>query len=181
MEENEEITKFISTLESQSMEEEANIISLLEKSNKYIIILNKSITEGISKLKELYSPYFPKLPTIVTNSYEYVQSIKVIEENKSLLKSDTKSGIKQLKQNLSFLPNNVLMALTFMLSSSNVIKPTSTNETLKTTYDKILSIFNSKNILLNFIPNHMKFLAPNLTLLLGAEISAKLVPEAGGL
>ena len=50
MEENEEITKFISTLESQSMEEEANIISLLEKANKYIIILNKSITERISKL-----------------------------------------------------------------------------------------------------------------------------------
>ena len=73
------------------------------------------------------------------------------------------------------------MALTFMLSSSNVIKSTSTNETLKTTYDKILSIFNSKNILLNFISNHMKFLAPNLTLLLGPEISAKLVTEAGGL
>ena len=86
MEENEEITKFISTLESQSMEEEANIISLLEKANKYIIILNKFITERISKLKELYSPYFPELPTIVTNSYEYVQSIKVIKENKSLLK-----------------------------------------------------------------------------------------------
>ena len=107
MEENEEITKFISTLESKSMEEETNIISLLEKANKYIIILNKSITERISKLKELYSPYFRELPTIVTNSYEYVQSIKVIEENKSLLKSDTKSGIKQLKQNLSFLANNV--------------------------------------------------------------------------
>jgi len=181
MEENEEITKFISTLESKSMEEETNIIPFLEKANKYIIVLNKSITEGISKLKELYSPYFPELPTIVTNSYEYVQSIKVIEENKSLLKSDTKSGIKQLKQNLLFLPNNVLMALTFMLSSSNVIKSTSTNETLKNTYDKILSIFNSKNILLNFISNHMKFLAPNLTLLLGPEISAKLVTEAGGL
>ena len=178
MKENEEITKFISTLESKSMEEETNIIPFLEKANKYIIVLNKSITEGISKLKELYSPYFPELATIVTNSYEYVQSIKVIEENKSLLKSDTKSGIKQLKQNL---PNNVLMALTFMLSSSNVIKSTSTNETLKNTYDKILSIFNSKNILLNFISNHMKFLAPNLTLLLGAEISAKLVTEAGGL
>ena len=50
MEENEEITKFISTLEYKSMEEEANIISLLEKANKYIIILNKSITERISKL-----------------------------------------------------------------------------------------------------------------------------------
>ena len=50
MEENEEITKFISTLESQSMEEETNIISHLEKANKYIIILNKSITERISKL-----------------------------------------------------------------------------------------------------------------------------------
>ena len=181
MEDNEEITKFISTLESKNLEEEANIIPLLEKANKYIIILNKSIAEGISLLKELYSPYFPELPTIVTNSYEYVQSIKVIEENKSLLKSDTKSGIKQLKQNLSFLPNNVLMALTFMLSSSNVINSTSTDETIKNNYEKILSIFNSKNILLNFISNHMKFLAPNLTLLLGAEISAKLVTEAGGL
>ena len=50
MEENEEITKFISTLEYKSMEEEANIISLLEKANKYIIILNKSTTERISKL-----------------------------------------------------------------------------------------------------------------------------------
>jgi len=181
MEDNEEITKFISTLESKNLEEETNIIPLLEKANKYIIILNKSIAEGMSLLKELYSPYFPELPTIVTNSYEYVQSIKVIEENKSLLKSDTKSGIKQLKQNLSFLPNNVLMALTFMLSSSNVINSTSTDETIKNNYEKILSIFNSKNILLNFISNHMKFLAPNLTLLLGAEISAKLVTEAGGL
>ena len=78
------------------MEEETNIIPFLEKANKYIIVLNKSKTEGISKLKELYSPYFPELPTIVTNSYEYVQSIKVIEENKSLLKSDTKSGINPL-------------------------------------------------------------------------------------
>ena len=61
-----------------------------------------------------------------------------------------------------------------MLSSSNVIKSSSINETLKNTYDNILSIFKSKNILPNFISNHMKFLAPNLTLLLGAEISAKL-------
>ena len=73
------------------------------------------------------------------------------------------------------------MALTFMLSSSNLIKSTSTNEALKNTYDKILSIFNYKNILLNFISNHMKFLASNLNLLLGPEISAKLVTEAGGL
>ena len=76
MEENEEITKFISTLESKSMEEEANIIPLLEKANKYIIILNKSITERISKLKELYSPYFPELPTIV-------KFIRVCSINKS--------------------------------------------------------------------------------------------------
>ena len=73
------------------------------------------------------------------------------------------------------------MALTFMLSSSNAIKSTSINEALKNTYDKILSIFNSKNILLNFISNHKKFLATNLTLLLGAKISAKLFTEAGGL
>jgi RNA processing factor Prp31 len=86
MKENEEITKFISTLESKSMEEETNIIPLLEKANKYIIVLNKSITERISKLKELYSPYFPELPTIVTNSYEYVQSLIVIEENKIFIK-----------------------------------------------------------------------------------------------
>ena len=184
MEENEEIIKFISSLENNNIDLEQNLIPLLEKANKYIIILNKYISEGISVLKELYSPYFPDLPTIVTNSFEYVKSIKVIEENKLLLKNDTKSGIKQLKQELSFLPNNVLMTLTFMLSSSNVINSSQDNsseEQIKKNYEKILEIFNEKNILLNFISNHMKYLAPNLTLLLGPEISAKLVTEAGGL
>ena len=184
MEENEEIIKFISSFENNNIDLEQNLIPLLEKANKYIIILNKYISEGISVLKELYSPYFPDLPTIVTNSFEYVKSIKVIEENKLLLKNDTKSGIKQLKQELSFLPNNVLMTLTFMLSSSNVINSSQDNsseEQIKKNYEKILEIFNQKNILLNFISNHMKYLAPNLTLLLGPEISAKLVTEAGGL
>ena len=153
------------------------------------MILNKYISEGISLLKELYSPYFPELPTIVTNSHEYVKSIKIIEENKSLLITDSKAGIKQLNQQLSFLPHNVIMALNFMLSSSNIFNNSNLNQenivnvdiNIKNNYEKILGLFNEKNTLLNFISNNMKYLAPNLTLLLGAEISAKLVTEAGGL
>ena len=183
MEENEEIISFISNLGNINQEKGENIIPFLEKANKYIIILNKYISEGITVLKELYSPYFPELPTIVTNSFEYVKSIKVIEENKVLLKNESKIGLKQLRQELSFLPNNVLMALTFMLSSSNVINSNnnSSDINLKNKYEKVLELFQEKNTLLNFISNNMKYLAPNLTLLLGAEISAKLVTEAGGL
>ena len=183
MEENEEIITFISNLGNINQEKGENIIPFLEKANKYIIILNKYISEGITVLKELYSPYFPELPTIVTNSFEYVKSIKVIEENKVLLKNESKIGLKQLRQELSFLPNNVLMALTFMLSSSNVINSNnnSSDINLKNKYEKVLELFQEKNTLLNFISSNMKYLAPNLTLLLGAEISAKLVTEAGGL
>jgi U4/U6 small nuclear ribonucleoprotein PRP31 len=189
MEENEMILKFITELENKNIEEGKNIIPLLEKANKYIIILNKYISEGISLLKELYSPYFPELPTIVTNSHEYVKSIKIIEENKSLLITDSKAGIKQLNQQLSFLPNNVIMTFNFMLSSSNIFNNSNLNQenkinidtNIKNNYEKILGLFNEKNTLLNFISNNMKYLAPNLTLLLGAEISAKLVTEAGGL
>ena len=189
MEENEMILKFITELENKNIEEGKNIIPLLEKANKYIMILNKYISEGISLLKELYSPYFPELPTIVTNSHEYVKSIKIIEENKSLLITDSKAGIKQLNQQLSFLPQNVIMALNFMLSSSNIFNNSNLNQenkinidtNIKNNYEKILGLFNEKNTLLNFISNNMKYFAPNLTLLLGAEISAKLVTEAGGL
>ena len=189
MEENEMILKFITELENKNIEEGKNIIPLLEKANKYIMILNKYISEGISLLKELYSPYFPELPTIVTNSHEYVKSIKIIEENKSLLMTDSKAGIKQLNQQLSFLPHNVIMALNFMLSSSNILNNSNLNQenivnvdiNIKNNYEKILGLFNEKNTLLNFISNNMKYFAPNLTLLLGAEISAKLVTEAGGL
>ena len=189
MEENEIILKFITELENKNIEEGKNIIPLLEKANKYIIILNKYISEGISLLKELYSPYFPELPTIVTNSHEYVKSIKIIEENKSLLITDSKAGIKQLNQQLSFLPHNVIMALNFMLSSSNIFNNSNLNQenivnvdiNIKNNYEKILGLFDEKNTLLNFISKNMKYFAPNLTLLLGAEISAKLVTEAGGL
>ena len=190
MEENESIINFITNLDNITKEKTENIIPFLEKANKYIIILNKSISEGISILKNLYSSYFPELPTIVTNSYEYVKTIKVIEENKSLLKKESKTGLKQLTKELSFLPNNVLMALTFMLSSSNVLNSDNNNINtidnssdinIKNNYEKILELFSQKNTLLNFISNNMKYLAPNLTVLLGAEISAKLVTEAGGL
>ena len=184
MEEYEEIKLFVTNLENhQNYSEEENIIPLLEKANKYIIILNKYISEDVIILKDLYTIYFQELPTIVTNNYEYVKSIKVIEENKQLLKKESKTGIKQLSQELSFLPNNVLMALTFMLTSSNVMKINSEEKSLeiKKEYSKILDLFQKKTILLNFISNNMKYLAPNLTLLLGAEIAAKLVTEAGGL
>ena len=184
MEEYEEIKIFVTNLEThQNFSEEENIIPLLEKANKYIIILNKYISEDVIILKDLYSIYFQELPTIVTNNYEYVKSIKVIEENKQLLKKESKTGIKQLSQELSFLPNNVLMALTFMLTSSNVMKINSEEKSLeiKKEYTKILYLFQKKTTLLNFISNNMKYLAPNLTLLLGAEIAAKLVTEAGGL
>ena len=184
MEEYEEIKIFVSNLENhQKFSEEENMIPLLEKANKYIIILNKYISEDVIILKDLYSIYFQELPTIVTNNYEYVKSIKVIEENKQLLKRESKTGIKQLSQELSFLPNNVLMALTFMLTSSNVMKINSEEKSLeiKKEYTKILDLFQKKTTLLNFISNNMKYLAPNLTLLLGAEIAAKLVTEAGGL
>ena len=183
MSEIEEISKFIVKLETQSnLTEDENIIPLLEKANKYIIILNKYISEDVKILKELYSIYFPELPTIVTDNYEFVKSIKVIEENKELLKNESKTWIKQLSQELSFLPNNVLMALNFILSS-NVVKINSEKNSLeiKEKYTKILDLFEKKITLLNFISNNMKYLAPNLTLLLGAEISAKLVTEAGGL
>ena len=184
MSEIEEISKFVINLESQSnITENENIIPLLEKANKYIIILNKYISEEVIILKELYSIFFPELPTIVTSNYEFVKSIKVIEENKELLKKENKAWIKQLSQELSFLPNNVLMALNFILSSSNVVKINSEKKSLeiKEKYTKILDLFDKKTTLLNFISNNMKYLAPNLTLLLGAEIAAKLVTEAGGL
>ena len=184
MEEFEEIKIFVSNLENhQKFSEEENMIPLLEKANKYIIILNKYISEDVIILKDLYSIYFQELPTIITNNYEYVKSIKVIEENKQLLKKESKTGIKQLSQELSFLPNNVLMALTFMLTSSNVMKINSEEKSLeiKKEYTKILDLYQKKTTLLNFISNNMKYLAPNLTLLLGAEIAAKLVTEAGGL
>jgi U4/U6 small nuclear ribonucleoprotein PRP31 len=184
MEEFEEIKIFVSNLENhQKFSEEENMIPLLEKANKYIIVLNKYISEDVIILKDLYSIYFQELPTIITNNYEYVKSIKVIEENKQLLKRESKTGIKHLSQELSFLPNNVLMALTFMLTSSNVMKINSEEKSLeiKKEYTKILDLFQKKTTLLNFISNNMKYLAPNLTLLLGAEIAAKLVTEAGGL
>ena len=184
MAEIDDITKFVTNLEEHSnFSEEENIIPLLEKANKYIIILNKYISEEIIILKELYSIYFPELPTIITSNYEFAKAIKVIEENKQLLKTESKTGIKQLSRELSFLPNNVLLALTFMLPSSNVLKINSEEKSvhIKKKYNKIIDLFQKKTILLNFISNNMKYLAPNLTLLLGAEIAAKLVTEAGGL
>ena len=179
-----EISEFIKYLDTESnLTNKSSIIPLIEKSNKYIIILNKNISENILLLKNFYSSIFPKLPSIVTDNYEYVKSIEIIQLNKNLLINDLKSGLKILNEQLSFLPNNVLMALTFMLTSSNIMKPISkeSENSIHELYEKLLNFFNYKTILLNFISNNMEYLAPNLTALLGSEIAAKLISEAGGL
>ena len=179
-----EISEFIKYLDTESnLTNKSSIIPLIEKSNKYITILNKNISENILLLKNSYSSIFPELPSIVTDNYEYVKSIEIIQLNKNLLINDLKSGLKILNEQLSFLPNNVLMALTFMLTSSNIMKPISkeSENSIHELYEKLLNFFNYKTILLNFISNNMEYLAPNLTALLGSEIAAKLISEAGGL
>ena len=62
MEEYEEIKIFVTNLEThQNFSEEENIIPLLEKANKYIIILNKYISEDVIILKDLYSILFSRI------------------------------------------------------------------------------------------------------------------------
>ena len=93
------------------------------------------------------------------------------------------------RDRLSFLPNNVVMALTFMFSSSNYHKEMNSTQSndiqisikVKRIINHALKLIESKEILLKFINQNLKLFAPDLTALLGADVAGKLITCAGGI
>lgn len=168
-------TNYISILEKikskreMGEEEEYN---LMLKSNNIASELEFEIGKVFKYLKDNYAPKFQELESLVLNPVDYCKTVKLIQNEMDLSRVDLKS----------ILPSATVMVVLVTATTSNG-RELSTEELNRVNagVDVLLELENDKRLITEFVEARMNILAPNLTVILGALVSAKLIGIAGGL
>ena len=123
--------------------------------------IDESISKLIERIREWYALYFPEMDVIKNNN----TYIKLISENK------TKENIIEAKKDA--FPQD-------MLDIEDDIDPADLD--IMNNYAKsIYELQKTRTDIENYIDTKMESIAPNLRLLVGSSLGAKLISHAGGL
>jgi U4/U6 small nuclear ribonucleoprotein PRP31 len=120
----------------------------------------------------MYQKKFSELESIVVNAMEYVTCIKLIQNETDISKIDFNR----------ILTSHQIVAVK-VAGSSTSGKPLSREELTKTlrACDVVLELYACQKKILKFVENRMKFVAPNLSALVGTACASQLLTAAGGL
>lgn len=145
---------------------------LIEQCNQFVVKLDTEILNIHKFLRDIYSKKFPELESIVYSPLEYISVVKRVQNETDLTKIDLSD----------LLPNTVIMAVTVaasMTTGSPLPPPELTNLSKAST--EALDLADKRKEILLYLESRMKFLAPNLTAILGSSLAARLLSHAGGL
>ena len=123
--------------------------------------IDESISKLIERIREWYALYFPEMD-IIKNNETY---IKLISQNK------TKENIMQAKPDA--FPSNVM-------DLEDDINPLDL-EIMNRYANSIFELQKTRKEIEEYIDSKMEEIAPNLRLLVGSSLGAKLISHAGGL
>ncbi|VTZ66412.1 U4/U6 small nuclear ribonucleoprotein PRP31, putative [Plasmodium chabaudi chabaudi] len=145
---------------------------LIEKCIELIIKIDTEILNIHKYLKDIYSTKFPELDSIVYTPLEYISVVSRIK-NESDIKNIDFSDI---------LPNTTVMAIVVASSMTTGIKlPDHLLKSCMSFCDEALELNENRQKILIYLENKMFLLAPNLTMLLGSALTARLISCVGSL
>ncbi|SBT86239.1 U4/U6 small nuclear ribonucleoprotein PRP31, putative [Plasmodium malariae] len=145
---------------------------LIEKCIELIIKIDTEILNIHKYVKDIYSTKFPELDSIVYSPLEYITVVSKIK-NENDLKNIDFSDI---------LPNTTVMAITVASSMTTGINLS--EHLLKSCLsfcNEALELNEYRQMVLLYLESKMFLLAPNLTMLLGSALTARLISSVGSL
>lgn len=145
------------------------VIALIEQ-------MDKNINTFAMRLKEWFSWHFPELAKIVTDNSIYAQLVHLIEcrdnISEELLPKLEELTLDEEKAKEIIEANNASMGQD--ISESDVAQ-------IKMFSSRIVEMINYRTSLGDYLHNRMNAVAPNLSALIGDNVSAKLISQAGSL
>lgn len=122
--------------------------------------------------RDNYSKRFPELDSLVPNALEYIQTVQALGNNLDSNKID----------NLDFLPpaTRMVVSVTAATTQGEEIgeeELSNINEACQMNMDLV----NAKMKIFQYVESRMSFIAPNISIVVGASTAAKLMGTAGGL
>lgn len=146
----------IAKMKEASKSEDKHLIQAINSIDE----IDESISKLIERIREWYALYFPEMD-VIKNNETYV---RLIAENK------TKEKIIEAKPDV------------FLIDSDYDEEINQSDLNIMNNYaNSIYELQKSRKSIENYIEDKMESLAPNLKLLVGASLGAKLISHAGGL
>ncbi|KAG7393631.1 U4/U6 small nuclear ribonucleoprotein Prp31 [Phytophthora pseudosyringae] len=154
------------------LEEGSAEYDLVVTSNDLMVQIDDEIEAAHRFIAEIYAAKFPELESLVPNALDYARVVKAIGNEMDL------TLVEELPK---LLPSSAVIGIS-VTGSGTSGKPLGP-EDLKTCMeacDELLSLDKDKNMILRFVESRMKYLAPNVSQLVGTRIAAQLIGLAGG-
>ncbi|KAK1948303.1 U4/U6 small nuclear ribonucleoprotein Prp31 [Phytophthora citrophthora] len=156
----------------QPLEEGSPEYDLVVTSNDLMVQIDDEIEAVHRFIAEMYTSKFPELDSLVPNALDYTKVVKAIGNEMDL------TLVEELPK---LLPSSAVIGIS-VTGSGTSGKPLCP-EDLKTCMeacDELLSLDKDKSMILRFVESRMKYLAPNVSQLVGTRIAAQLIGLAGG-
>ncbi|TRY77157.1 hypothetical protein TCAL_00063 [Tigriopus californicus] len=144
------------------------------RANDIAAKIDDEIGEIYKFAKDIYSKRFPELETLVGPPLDYLVTAKELQNN--ILKA---KNVKYLEQILN--PATIMVVSVTASTTQGKDLEESELKELDAACDMALQLSEAKASILAFVESCMTFIAPNLSVIVGASIAAKLMGAAGGL
>ncbi|NWZ30264.1 PRP31 protein, partial [Asarcornis scutulata] len=125
-------------------------------------------------IRDNYSKRFPELESLVPNALDYIRTVK--ELGNSLDKCKNNENVQQI------LTNATIMVVSVTASTTQGQQLTEEElERIEEACDMALELNQAKHRIYEYVESRMSFIAPNLSIIIGASTAAKIMGIAGGL
>lgn len=149
--------------------------SRIEEANRIILEIDQQVNEADKCVRQVYKKRYPELT--VANSSQYFQLVKLLENNPQQIVDEE---VKEKVSSIVDTRTHFLLCMTAATTQGSVLDDDELRRVLEDC-DTALHLLSLRTKLLSFVELNMTKFAPNLSVLLGPSVAAKLVSRAGGL
>jgi U4/U6 small nuclear ribonucleoprotein PRP31 len=147
---------------------------LIVEANNITVEIDSEINVIHKYIRDHYSKRFPELESLVPNSLDYIRTAKELGNEVERAKNN-----EQLQQ---FLTTATIMVVSVSASTTQGVKLEGSELALiNEACDIVLKLNETKLKIFEYVESRMAFIAPNMSLIVGASTAAKVIGIAGGL
>ena len=181
----EDLKKIIASIAEYSSKPKRNAVAgpveadpeykVIVDANNMTVEIDNEINVIHQFIKDIYSKRFPELESLVPMPLEYICTVKTLG-NDILERSKNNETLQEILTSATIMVVSVTASTTqgIILSDEDLAS-------VMDGCDMAIDLNKSKMEIFEYVESRMAFIAPNLTIIVGATTAAKLMGTAGGL
>ncbi|XP_048248665.1 U4/U6 small nuclear ribonucleoprotein Prp31-like isoform X2 [Haliotis rufescens] len=148
---------------------------LIVDANNMTVEIDNEINVIHKFVRDLYSKRFPELESLVQTPMEYISTVKELGNN--ILEMSKNNEVLQ-----EILTSATIMVVSVTASTTQgSVLSTEEFATVMEACDMAIDLHKCKVNIFEYVESRMSFISPNLSIIVGASVAAKLMGVAGGL